>query len=152
MVRYHGSQCGFCTPGFVVAMHGLCEQAFSPDSTVNGAKGETKRLDEATLRQGLSGNLCRCTGYVQIIEAGKSVDAADVVRMNELYPPREMLDHFSEVHDQSLSVSCDDQIVLLPRTFAEAVELKSVHPEARIVSGATDVGVWYNHGRPSATV
>ncbi len=60
MVDCHGSQCGFCTPGFVVAMAGMLE--------------ERQRLDEAEMRYGLTGNLCRCTGYIPIIEAGAALD------------------------------------------------------------------------------
>ena len=59
MIDCHGSQCGFCTPGFVVAMTGLLE--------------ERDALDEAQLRCGLTGNLCRCTGYTPILEAGVQV-------------------------------------------------------------------------------
>ena len=55
MVRCHGSQCGFCTPGFIVAMTGMLET--------------NKRLAEQDLRDGLTGNLCRCTGYSPIVAA-----------------------------------------------------------------------------------
>lgn len=147
MVRCHSSQCGFCTPGFVVAMHALCEENFCEPSA-----GKSQRLDEDTLRLGLTGNLCRCTGYVQILQAGKSLDAADVVRMNHRYPPLPMIERFSELADQSTKLKLGDQTVLLPCTLAEAIQMKSTHPQARIVSGATDVGVWYNHGQPSTSV
>jgi xanthine dehydrogenase small subunit len=152
MVQCHGSQCGYCTPGFVMAMHGLCEEQFSPIRSPSDSNGAIERLSDETLRLGLSGNLCRCTGYLQIIEAGKSVDAADLVRMNELYPPESMLDETRRIKGQSLSISHHDQLVLVPRTLDEALEMKSLHPNACIVSGATDVGVWYNHGRPAAKV
>jgi len=55
MVACHGSQCGFCTPGFVVALTGLLES--------------DGRLTDSIAREGLTGNLCRCTGYLQILEA-----------------------------------------------------------------------------------
>jgi len=55
MIDHHGSQCGFCTPGFVVAMTGLLE--------------DHEVLDESSLRCGLTGNLCRCTGYTKIAQA-----------------------------------------------------------------------------------
>ena len=57
MIECHGSQCGFCTPGFVVAMTGLLE--------------DRDELDESAMRCGLTGNLCRCTGYTSIIDAGR---------------------------------------------------------------------------------
>src|SRR5262249_5604181 len=67
MIDHHGSQCGFCTPGFVVAMEGLLE-----------FQG---RVDDAELRTGLAGNICRCTGYVPILEAGLSVDGESAARL-----------------------------------------------------------------------
>ena len=76
MVRCHGSQCGYCTPGFVTTMHGMYEDALISSER----NGHDWRLDEQTLRIGLSGNLCRCTGYLQIITAahnlGKGCSAA----------------------------------------------------------------------------
>jgi len=147
MVRCHGSQCGFCTPGFVVALHGLCEENFS------GARdGSPSRLDEKTLRLGLSGNLCRCTGYVQILEAGLSVDSAEIRRMNAIYPPAPIRDSLQPLARDSVRMIAGDQTILIPRTIQEAVEWKSNFPEARVVGGATDVGVWHNHGRPAAQV
>ena len=62
MVDHHGSQCGYCTPGMVVALEGIFE-AGCP-------------VDTSALRSGLTGNLCRCTGYVPILEAGLAVDRA----------------------------------------------------------------------------
>ena len=64
MVDCHGSQCGFCTPGFVMAMTGVCEHANGHAAT------------EADWRTALTGNLCRCTGYTSIISAAMQVDAA----------------------------------------------------------------------------
>jgi len=57
MVDCHGSQCGFCTPGFVMAMTGVCDHANGHAAT------------DADWRTALTGNLCRCTGYTKIIEA-----------------------------------------------------------------------------------
>jgi xanthine dehydrogenase iron-sulfur cluster and FAD-binding subunit A len=56
-------QCGFCTPGFVVSTHTLLEETGTPD--------------DDQIRHGLSGNLCRCTGYTSIIDAVKAVVVAD---------------------------------------------------------------------------
>ncbi len=147
MVRCHGSQCGFCTPGFVVAIHGLLEEKH-----VKNCDTPPDSLDDDTLRIGLSGNLCRCTGYAQIIEAGKSVVASEVEPLNDQYPPRRMLNQFAKTSGPSVRIEVEDRVLLMPSSLAEAIELKSANPEARIVSGATDVGVWYSHGRPSAAV
>ena len=81
MVDCHGSQCGFCTPGFVVAMTGILEQTDQPD--------------EEQWRCGLTGNLCRCTGYSPIVAAAKKAGAAVPKRMNDIYPPTEMVTDFA---------------------------------------------------------
>ena len=149
MIQCHGSQCGFCTPGFVVTMHGLCEEHFDLSLAAS-----THRLDEGTLRLGLSGNLCRCTGYFQIIEAGRAIEVDRLSGLNELYPPTEMLVRIAEADAQSVRIAAGDQMLLLPCSLAEAGRMKAKHPDARIVSGATDVGVWHNHGGlfPSITI
>ena len=72
MVEHHGSQCGYCTPGIVVALTGLLESDPDPD-------------DDA-LRTALTGNLCRCTGYLPILEAGRSFDRDRHRTLAELYP------------------------------------------------------------------
>src|SRR3989337_627560 len=90
MVQCHGSQCGFCTPGFVVAMTGLLE--------------ERDELDEAGLRYGLTGNLCRCTGYTPIIEAGTKRDAAHHARVETLYPTEAMLSESIRRRDQLIEL------------------------------------------------
>src|ERR1700736_1880250 len=69
MVRCHGSQCGYCTPGFVMALAGLCERR--------------EQLDEGSLRLGLTGNLCRCTGYVPILEAAQTLDPRALTSLAE---------------------------------------------------------------------
>ncbi len=132
MVRCHGSQCGFCTPGFVVTMHAMVEEEIP--------------LDTPSLRYGLSGNLCRCTGYRQIIDAGTSVDQAKVARMADLYPDQPMLDAFEALGEGAVRIT-GEQTVFVPRTVAEAVEFKAKYPAATIVSGATDYGVLHNHRR-----
>ena len=81
MVECHGSQCGFCTPGFVNSLTGL----FECDNPV----------DDDALRTNLAGNLCRCTGYEPILAAGLSVDPANVRRLSSLYPSRVMVEELA---------------------------------------------------------
>jgi xanthine dehydrogenase small subunit len=141
MVRCHGSQCGFCTPGFVVALHGLLEEQ----------NGDTCRLEEDRLRYGLSGNLCRCTGYVQILDAAKAVDPAKVARIAELADQRAMLAEFKKLRKTSVLIEAArdgaEMLIAVPRTLQEAIAFRAAHPEAKIVCGATDVGVQRNLGR-----
>ncbi len=74
MIDHHGSQCGFCTPGFVVAIEGVLESG--------------TLVDAAALRTGLAGNLCRCTGYLPILDAAKAADGGPARRLSGIYPTR----------------------------------------------------------------
>lgn len=136
MVRCHGSQCGFCTPGFVVAMTALLEQR--------------ERLGEEDLRYGLTGNLCRCTGYVPIVEAGMELNVDAVQRVNELFPPGSFLADLLDSADDSLAVEANgngrSRRFFGPTALAEAVAVLAKYPEAKVVAGATDVGVQLNKG------
>ena len=134
MVDCHGSQCGFCTPGFVMAMTGLLE--------------ETDELDEPQLRHGLTGNLCRCTGYTPIIESGLKCNDAEHERLNELYPPSQMLSDFQQLREQPVTLQAEwfgeTHIASCPTSLDGALEFLAMHPNATIVAGATDVGVRIN--------
>jgi xanthine dehydrogenase small subunit len=136
MVECHGSQCGFCTPGFVVAMHGLLEE----DAT----KGDVD------WRQGLTGNLCRCTGYVPILDAGAQLDAASTKRINEMYPAEPILRDFAASTTESPAIEATGggrtRRYFGPTTLAEAIGVLGKYPKAKIVAGATDVGVQLNKG------
>lgn len=148
MIRCHGSQCGYCTPGFVTTIHGLFEEHHDR----NGDRPAQDVLDEETLRIGLSGNLCRCTGYVQIIEAAQSIGPADVPRIENLYPSGPILKSFDESADEPAKLTAtangETKTVFLPHSVDQAVAFKSQNTDARIVTGATDVGVQFNHGSP----
>ncbi len=134
MIDCHGSQCGFCTPGFVVAMTGLLE--------------ESDELDEARLRYGLTGNLCRCTGYTPIIEAGTSLDAARHARLETLYSAQPMLAEAAQRRGQPIELrgqwNAQSYLCASPARLDEALEFLSRNPEATMVAGATDIGVRIN--------
>jgi xanthine dehydrogenase small subunit len=119
MVECHGAQCGYCTPGFVVTMSGLFERC--------------DRVGEAQVRDGLTGNLCRCTGYEPIVKAALSVDGASMPKLRDLYP---------QAIDDGEAVRVGD--FFAPTTLADAITFKREHPGCVIVQGSTDVGVWIN--------
>jgi len=128
MVDEHGSQCGFCTPGIVMSLYGRAI----------AAKGAAAPVGEV-----LAGNLCRCTGYGPIIEVAKGVGA-------EAAPAVDL----SAVRDETmLSLSFEDEIHgvtrtwLAPRTVDELAAAYLAHPDATIVAGATDVGLWVTKQR-----
>ena len=134
MVDCHGSQCGFCTPGFVVAMTGLLE--------------ERDALDDTSMRCGLTGNLCRCTGYTPILDAGRSVDTSRHQRIEKLYPNAAILSEFAARRGQPITVRAewDEQqhVLVSPPDLEAALEVLGEHPDSTIVAGATDIGVRIN--------
>ncbi len=136
MIDCHGSQCGFCTPGFVVAMTGLLETNDSPT------------VDD--WRHGLTGNLCRCTGYSPIIEAGLRASCKNRLMLNDLFPPLEVVNSAIELdHDEILIHSIgdsDSRTLFCPATLESATKFLAEHPRAKIIAGATDVGVQINKG------
>jgi len=143
MIDGHGSQCGFCTPGFVMAMTGLLENADA--------------LDEPQLRHGLTGNLCRCTGYTSIVEAGLQCDGAEHERLGDVYPAAPMQADLGKLAGDAIAIERPldgaTQRVACPTTLAEATAFLAAHPTARLVAGATDVGVRANKsGRLPETI
>ena len=122
MIDHHGSQCGFCTPGFIVSM--ACAHM----------NVETDH-DRA-----LAGNLCRCTGYAPILRAARAAEDAPV--------PGWMQDDPGFFLAKILSGGPEGRgadsppLPLHPRTTDELARLYAAHPQATLIAGATDVGLW----------
>ncbi|SFJ10476.1 xanthine dehydrogenase small subunit [Jannaschia pohangensis] len=110
MIDHHGSQCGFCTPGFVTTM------------AAAHANGATDHLDQ------IAGNLCRCTGYAPILRAAKACEAAPVPDLMREAP----------VAGPSVRQSAQFH----PCNADELADWYLDHPDATLVAGATDVGLW----------
>src|SRR5262249_17659431 len=139
LVEHHGSQCGFCTPGFVMALAGMFE------TQTDG--------DRNALQQALTGNLCRCTGYLPILEAGLSLPPENVTRLTKQYHSSEMLEdlrrHLASpvyIHVSTVAAGSDlkRRTFYSPRSLEDALDFKALHSEATIVSGATELGVLGN--------
>jgi xanthine dehydrogenase small subunit len=130
MVECHGAQCGFCTPGFVMAMCSLFDSGRQPN--------------RQAVKDGLSGNLCRCTGYVSIIDSALSVQSNKVVSFNRQYPPEPLLESFARHQKEDVQVEFEGRTAFLPATIEQAVAFKKKHPRAAIISGGTDVCVNIN--------
>ena len=122
MVRCHGAQCGYCTPGFVMAMAGMFETNETPTA--------------ADVRCALTGNLCRCTGYESIINA--ALDVHEQPKIEALYPSGPILAAIAEVEGEPVRIGHFAK----PVTLADAIAFKAAHPKAVIAQGATDFGVW----------
>lgn len=120
MADGHGSQCGFCTPGFVMSLYARSIGALGTEGT--------------PVKDVIAGNLCRCTGYGPILAAGEANpalpgDDGDIVaRLRTIAPARAGRGWFA------------------PQSSDQLAALLIEHPEARIVAGATDVGLWVTKG------
>ncbi len=130
MVDFHGAQCGYCTPGIVVALCSLFDCK--------------TQADEQDVKDALTGNLCRCTGYEPIIRAGMNVALERVRSTGELYPPQEMIARFGEHQGRPALIASEGKTCFIPATVEEAVDFKEKNPGTVIVSGGTDVCVNIN--------
>lgn len=117
MVDHHGSQCGFCTPGFVVSM---------------ATAHLNRRRDHDDL---LAGNLCRCTGYAPIIRAAEAVETAPV-------PDWMQTDRTFSLAEISSGVRGQTAPAYLPGSTDDLAQWYLAHPEATLIAGGTDVGLW----------
>jgi xanthine dehydrogenase small subunit len=128
MVEQHGSQCGFCTPGIVMSLHGRSI----------GAAGTI----DVPAKDVLAGNLCRCTGYGPILAVAEAMpvaaedDAATVAALRAIQRDTPLI---LEWHDPLADIT---RRWLAPRTLDQLAELSIAHLDARIVAGATDIGLW----------
>lgn len=128
MVDCHGSQCGFCTPGFVMSLFAL-------------QKAQRNGYDKAATHEALAGNLCRCTGYRPILCAAEQAcgqaqpdpfDAREAETLAQLkaIAPRE-----------TATLETGGNRCLSPLTVADLAELYSANPEARLLAGGTDLAL-----------
>ena len=128
MLECHGSQCGFCTPGFVMSLFALHRQR----------DGAAVSRDEAL--HALSGNLCRCTGYRPILDAAQTMHHWPDVPLDEsgLLQQLKLLaqDGRAPVADSA------SNFYATPTTLSELLRLRAAHPQALIAAGTTDVGLW----------
>jgi xanthine dehydrogenase small subunit len=130
MVDHHGSQCGFCTPGFVMALFALYHQP------AKSAANRTRTVEA------IAGNLCRCTGYRPILDA--ALDACggrheDRFSREEKEVARRL--SLLETSDD-LFVGTRERFFAAPASVETLARLYQQHPDATLVSGATDVGLW----------
>jgi xanthine dehydrogenase small subunit len=130
MVTCQGTQCGFCTPGFVVS---LC------DIMQNGA-----RLDAENVTRGLVGNLCRCTGYDSITRAALSVNPQHLKSLDVLYPPGPIVQALSAAGADEVRVESGSRKFYKPMAIDRATRFRAENPDCVVVAGATDLGVVYN--------
>ena len=133
MVAHHGSQCGFCTPGIVMSLFTLYQEADRP-------------LSRERVNDTLAGNLCRCTGYRPIVDAALEACGG---------APQDLFSQTNETRAQGLTSLADDQDIIIgdearffaaPASEASLAALYAQHPDATLVAGCTDVGLWITKG------
>ena len=129
MARQHGSQCGFCTPGIVMSL-------FAHYHACNGA------TTREAINNVLAGNLCRCTGYRPIVDAALEAcaEAADDRFIRSATARLQALRSLDDKAD--LFVGNDGSFFAAPASEQSLAQLYARHPDATIVAGATDVGLW----------
>jgi xanthine dehydrogenase small subunit len=139
MVDCHGSQCGFCTPGFVVSLAVTYER--------HRAAGTRPTRQE--LADDLSGNLCRCTGYRPILDAGQRMfdlppRALDTVAIAAQLRALKAGACATPLHHVAAHPAHGGRIdhFHAPRTVQELASLRDAHPGARLLAGSTDIGLW----------
>ena len=156
MVQCHGSQCGFCTPGFVMSLFGMYQ-----NHTCHG-----QAISRELAQEELSGNLCRCTGYKPILEAAKRMgDFPRVVvdeerlkgQLTSLAAASTPGEEPTSIRAEPVEVQASTSIgsvrtgspvfpspsgYMAPRTLAALLQARAEHPQAQIVAGCTDVGLW----------
>src|SRR5262249_44558490 len=129
MVDHHASQCGFCTPGIVMSLFAGSRQQAEP---------ERNAID--TL---LAGNLCRCTGYTAIINAAENALGAPHGKDRFAARERQLIDRLPRIKRRdSIRIEADGRRYFAPGSAAELAGLLRRHPEAILVAGATDVGLF----------
>ncbi|SMQ72074.1 xanthine dehydrogenase small subunit [Devosia lucknowensis] len=130
MVDHHGSQCGFCTPGFVMSLYGLWMR--NPDPS------------RVAIEKALQGNLCRCTGYAPIIRAGQAISSHGRPEGDPLWAERiAVKDKIRAMHDgRRVEIGEGDRRIIIPASLDDFATIYESYPDARIVAGSTDVGLW----------
>ena len=134
MVDCHGSQCGFCTPGFVMSLWQVYED-------------QVQALPRQDLADALSGNLCRCTGYRPILDAGQKMFEAPRV----VFDPTPALNALKAldateqifIHEAPEATNPAKRTrFVAPATLSELARWRQQMPQARLLAGSTDVGLW----------
>ncbi|WP_133487118.1 xanthine dehydrogenase small subunit [Aliiroseovarius marinus] len=130
MVDFHGSQCGFCTPGFVMSLYALWME--TPQPTAH------------EVETAIQGNLCRCTGYEPIVKAALAVNQYGTPAHDHLNTERAMVTaKLSELAQTArIETGPEDDRAILPLDVADFAEVLADNPKATIVAGSTDVGLW----------
>ena len=132
MVDHHASQCGFCTPGFVMSLFAMMHQPLKTPS-------------QASIYEALGGNLCRCTGYRPIMDAAKALllsELPDLFTDKEAEQLQRLKQWQKEKAPSTFTLtSTDSAFFASPKSIKSLIKLLDEHPDARIVAGSTDLAL-----------
>jgi xanthine dehydrogenase small subunit len=130
MVDFHGSQCGFCTPGFVMSLYALWMKSPEPSN--------------AEIEKALQGNLCRCTGYEAIVRAAQAVSSYGKAAKDPLQAERKaIIARLQALRDGArVEIGSGKRRLVVPGSVDDFAKLLEAEPTATIVAGSTDVGLW----------
>lgn len=141
MMNCHGSQCGYCTPGFVVTLEWMLERHPAGD--------------EKTVKNHLTGNLCRCTGYQPIIDAGLEAfhlqQQKSRVSLKDRYLTASSLKELRKLSQTSIWIESGHQTFFAPASLKDLKKYRKQYPESVILGAGTDLGVQINKGKRSWT-
>jgi len=164
MVECHGSQCGFCTPGFVMSLACVYENNRMQTSLEAENQGDAKQLSYDEVVASISGNLCRCTGYRPIIEAGLLMSDIGQQREAEQSAVKDLTislatDAMRSIKESAVSENVSTELkneepngmapalndagrqLYMPKSLDELNQVLAVNPQATIWAGGTDLGL-----------
>ncbi|MCJ0762194.1 xanthine dehydrogenase small subunit [Variovorax terrae] len=140
LVQCHGSQCGFCTPGFVMSLFGMYQNHVAPTlgaSCASAPPAPANPISRELAQEELSGNLCRCTGYRPILDAAQQMALLPPARVDET----DLLSKLKQLKTAGRGHPADSTYIS-PPTLAALLAARAAHPGAQLVAGCTDVGLW----------
>ena len=126
MVKYHGSQCGFCTPGFVMSLFSMY-------------KNHVNYNDEL-IKNSISGNLCRCTGYRPIVDAGKSLNKVNKIDQFSTNK-KKTINLLKKINSKNIFITNENKKYFSPKTIKELKKVIKKNPNSNFLSGGTDLSL-----------
>ncbi|OUR96265.1 hypothetical protein A9Q84_07865 [Halobacteriovorax marinus] len=133
MARNHGAQCGFCTPGFVCALNTGIENHLKANNEIT----------EKRIKNCLTGNLCRCTGYQPIIDAGLDVDLKSFVHLTDKFKSSDIIADLQSETSKEVLIKSSTREIYLPVKLSDAIKSHEEKSHT-FISGASDLGVLHN--------
>ena len=125
MAKYHASQCGFCTPGFVMSIFAMSKNK--------------KNNNNDDIKDAISGNLCRCTGYRPIIDAAKNIKKK---YSDEFYKnSKKTINLLKKIHSKSIIIENKNKKYFAPKTINELRTVIQKNPDSDFLSGGTDLSL-----------